>query len=207
MLTSLYATIWGTIYRNRFGEMKFLLIYSAASFAEICISPIHTYIPWWRKEGIPNMLVNLFLFIEFIILYHYYLQIIRQVKVRIILRIVGLIYLSSMILIWWLKGAFNKSPEIFFVPQAILVLPPSLYYFIEIIRNPLSNDLKSEPTFWVVIGILLYFGCTLPLFLLDTIFNFFKFLEKDVYAINCVCYGLLYLSIIKAFLCKKREAQ
>jgi hypothetical protein len=205
MLTSLYAAIYGVIYRNRFAEMRFLFIYPAASFTETFMSPIHAYFPHWQKIGTPEMFVNVFLLIEFTVLYHYYLQIIHQKKIRALLRIAGLAYISIMILIWLIENTFNKSPEIFFVPQAVLILPPSFYYFLETLKKPFITDIKSEPNFWIMIGIMLYFGCTLPLFLLDSIFNFYKFSSRDVYTINCFCYVLLYLLMIKAFLCKKRE--
>jgi hypothetical protein len=205
IVTSLYATIYGLLYKNRFKEMKFIFIYPAASFVETFIFPtIGYYYP--RLSGMQNMVVNIFLIIEFLIIYHYYLQIITNVKAKIILNVVRFLYVSSMILIWSITNTFTEDPEIFFFPQAILILVPGFYYFIEIIKGSYKTDLKSEPTFWIMIGIILYFGCTLPLFLLVNILDFYELWQRSVYSINCVCYGLLYLLMIKAFLCKKREA-
>jgi hypothetical protein len=111
-----------------------------------------------------------------------------------------------MILIWFTTNSFNKEPEIFFVPQAFCILLPGFYYFFEIAKATSSVELKSEPKFWIMLGIMLYFGCTLPLFLLNNLLDFSNVFERNVFAINSICYGLLYLLMIKAFLCKKRKA-
>jgi hypothetical protein len=188
--------------------MRFLFIYPAASLAETIIAPIiHSKYPKLSEIGLPNMLINSFLLIEFFVIYHYFLQIFRQSKVRILLYVIVLTYAPSVVFIWWITNAFNKNPEVFFLPQAICILGPGLYYFFDIVKSPLKTELRSEPSFWIMIGLMLYFGCTLPLFMLDSILEFSNLLEKNIYSINSLCYGLLFLLMIKAFLCKKREAQ
>lgn len=208
MICSLYAAIYGFIYRNRFKEMKFLFVYPAASFVETFLAPtIYTNFSKLNDLGIPQMLINSFLLVEFLVIYHFYLQIFKKAKVRRLLYAVMLTYIPVMILVWLTHKSFNTEPEIFFVPQAICVLVPGFYYFVEIAIGPISFELKSDPIFWIMIGVMMYFGCTLPLFLLNSLLDFSNLLERKVYAINCLCYGLLYLLLIKAYLCKKKKVQ
>ena len=148
---------------------------------------------------------NIFLLLEFIIIYNYFLQILKNKKIKKTLYAISILYIFGIAFMWIYKKSFNKEADIFFIFQAICILYPALFYFFEFLRTPSKIELTREPSFWLTTGILLYFGCTLPLFLLKDIIDFSKDFERSIFSINFLCYGLLYLFIIKAYLCKKTE--
>jgi hypothetical protein len=208
ILCSLYALTVGAIYRNRFKELNILYIYPAASLGETIFSTVIVVeIPQLKENGIPTLLVHIFLLIEFIIIYHFYLQVFKQSTIRKILYSIAIFYFSLIICIWLTKKNFVESPEILFVPQAICILFPALYYLIGFLKNPSTIELKDNPRFWVFIGLMLYFGCTLPFFLLFRILDHSRTIEQRMFAINYIFYGIMFLLIIKAYLCKKIEAR
>jgi hypothetical protein len=208
LICSLSAVIIGIKNKSRITEMRFMVYYSAASFIETFSSPIIVYeSPRLMEIGIPNMTVNIFLLLEFIIIYNYFLQILKNKRIKKTLYAISTLYISGTAFMWIYKESFNKEPDVFFVFQDICILYPALFYFFEFLKTPSKIELTHEPTFWLTTGILLYFGCTLPLFLLNDFIEFSKNFERRIFSINFLCYGLLYLFIIKAYLCKKTEIQ
>lgn len=208
MITCVTAVIIGLKSLNRFKELKFFIIYPAASLMETFSSPIINHeSPRLKAMGVPEMSTNVFLLIEFIIIFHFFLQVFDKKKIRKWLYAVMIIYLPTMLGLWVGKKTFSRNPSILFVPQAICVLIPTLYYFVQLLKMPSKLDLKNEPAFWIATGILIYFGCTLPLFLLNGIIDFSVAFERSIFSINFLCYAILFMLTIKAYSCKKREAQ
>ncbi len=207
MLASFYAAIVGIIYRKRFKQLKYFFIYPSVSFTETFLtSAIARFCPEFDALVFSNFMIHLFLLVEFVIIYSFYWSILKDSKARILLKGVGVIYATSIISTWCINKTFYFNPEVFFVPQGLILLIPCFYYFFQLIRSPLPNELKTDPNFWVMLGIMAYFGCTLPLFLLDNILDFSNEIERKVYAINCLCYTLFFLLLIKAYLCIAKKA-
>lgn len=207
MVCSLIAVIVGIIQRKRHKEMRFVVYYPLASLIETFSSPIiNVEFPKLRAIGVADMSANIFLLIEFIIIYHYFIQILTNKKVKKSLYVISFIYLPIMAIMWVCKKTFNSDPEVLFVPQALCVLYPTFCYFIESLKASSKLELRSEPSFWMTTGIMIYFGCTLPLFLLNDIIDFHRGFERSIYSINFLCYALLFILITNAYLCKKKEA-
>lgn len=207
MICASIAIATGIIHRKRHKEMRFVVYYPLASLIETISSPIiNIEFPKLRAIGVADMSANIFLLIEFVIIYHYFVLILTNKKVKRSLYFIALIYLPIMVAMWVCKKTFNSDPEILFVPQAICVLYPTFCYFIESLKTPSKLELRREPSFWMTTGIMIYFGCTLPLFLLNDIIDFHRGFERSIYSINFLCYALLFILITNAYLCKKKEA-
>jgi hypothetical protein len=208
ILCSMYAVIVGCIYKNRFREMEYLYFYPLASFVETVFSSIiYSDTIHSATKGIPEVEVNVFLLVEFFCIYIFFLRLFKSKKIRKTLYVFAAIYLSVIVALWTFKNNLATSPNYLFVPQAIIILIPGFYYLIGLLNNPSRFELKNEPAFWIVIGLILYFGGTLPLFLLTRLINFSNTLDRSVYTINFLCYGILFLLMIKAYLCKKKKIQ
>jgi len=208
LFCGLNAVIIGIIYRKRLKDIQLLIVYPAASIIETTSSPyINSESPWLKEMGVPEMSANIFLLIEFLIIYHFFFQILGHKKLRRLLYAIAIIYLLSIITMWVFTETFYKNADILFVPQAICILIPTICYFFQLIKKPSDIDLRNVPAFWITTGILLYFGCTLPLFLINSILDYSVAFERNIYSINFLCYGLLFIFIIKAYLCKKTEVQ
>lgn len=207
IVSGLCAVIVGIIKKNRNKEMRYIIYYPAASVIETITAPIINYeSPKLKSMGVADMSTNIFLLIEFVIIYHYFLQILKSKSKKKNLWVISVSYTLGIAFLWVCKKTFNNNPEILFVPQAICILYPTFCYFFESLKNPSRIELISEPSFWVISGLMLYFGCTLPLFLLNDFIDFSKGFEKSIFSINFLCYGLLFILITKAYLCKKKEA-
>lgn len=188
--------------------MKFLCFYPMASLLETIISSIiYSEFPRYSKLGVPQMLVNIFLLIEFISIYIFFFEVFYSKKIKNLLYVIVCIYISITLGFWIFNNSLYKTPNHLFVPQAIFILMPGLYYLLNLLTNPSRIEPIHEPDFWVVIGLVFYFGGTLPLFLLNQHIDFSNTLHRSVYAINFLSYGILFLLIIKAYLCKKRDIQ
>jgi hypothetical protein len=206
IVCSLYATIVACIYRNRFNELKYLFIYPFASLTEtVASSFLDSDLTQTLNYRIRELLVNIFLVIELISIYVFFIRLYASPKIKRILSYTMIAYLSITVLLVIIEKDFALSASHVFVPQAIIILAPSFMYLYRLFSFPADRELKNDPAFWVVTGLILYFGGTLPLFLLNMQFDFYNELDRSVYTINFYCYGILFLFIIKAFLCKKRE--
>lgn len=203
---SSFATITGFIYRNRSIELKLLYLYPAASLIETIVTPmIKAKYPNLEAIGIPEMLVNIFLVLEFFIIYNFFFRVFESYKIRRMLYLSILIYSPLVISVWYFKRSFNTQPHLLFIPQAIFILVPTFYYFFHLLKKPGILDLKHEPSFWIATGLMLYFGCTLPLFLSTGILDYSNSFQHSTFTINYICYGLLFLLLVKAYLCKMRK--
>lgn len=203
----LCAVIVGLKHHYRHKEMRYIIYYPAASVIETITSPIIDYeSPKLRDMGVADMSTNIFLLIEFVIIYHYFYQILKSKSKKKTLWIISILYILGIAFFWICKKTFDSNPDILFVPQAICVLYPTFCYFFESLENSSRVELLSEPSFWIITGIMLYFGCTLPLFLLNDFIDFSKEFERSIFSINFLCYAFLFILITKAYLCKKKEA-
>lgn len=190
IVCGLCAIIVGIKQKNRNREMRYIIYYPVASVIETITSPIINFeIPKLKNLGMADISTNIFLLIEFIIIYHYFHQILKSKSKRKSLWVISIFYISVTAFFWIYKKTFNNNPDILFVPQAICILYPTFCSFFELLRNPSRIELISEPSFWLITGILLYFGCTLPLFLLNDLIDFSKEFEKSIFSINFLCYS------------------
>jgi hypothetical protein len=188
--------------------MKYFYLYPLASLSETIFSSLNYSDTTQKAEnGVPEMLVNAFLLAEFLCIYIFFIRLFNSQKIKKVLYIVIVIYSFLTITLWMFKNKFSTWPSHLFVPQAIIILIPGLYYLFELLNNPSPFELKNEPAFWIVVGLILYFGGTLPLFLLNQHINFSNTLHRGVYTINFLSYGVLFLLMIKAYLCKKKKTQ
>jgi hypothetical protein len=208
IVASLSATIIGFINRNKFRELRFIYFYPFASFLETTISPVIIFeYPKLNNDGLPKIFVSIFIVIEIFLIYQFYFQIVELRKIKKLLLIIFIIYIATMGFIGFNKHIFSRHPDIFFVPQAICIIIPAICYLVNTAKQPVLFELGNKPSFWVIAGLLLYFGCTLPLFLVYKIVLRLSGSELDIYFINYFSYGLLFILISKAYLCKKKEVR
>ena len=88
--------------------------------------------------------------------------------------------------------------------ESLILLSLCSYYFIELFKRTPVISLKNEPVFWVSIGLFFFMSCTLPYSLLENTIrkNYPDSFLATMYSIFHVFYALLFLMIIRAYLCK-----
>jgi len=210
---ALSAGIIGFIRRKKFKELTFFYIYPlASSFQSIYFYVFDQTSDYRMEETIlsNNISIALFLITELTIIYLFLKQILFS---RAIKAMLGFVLILYYVLILYFS-IFLKIPKLpipeLFIAQAVLIVPPTTFYFYELFKIVPKLDLLREPAFWICTGVLIYFLCTLPLFLSkNSIFDLIGNINYDttVYCINYIFYSILFLFIIKAYLCdpeKKR---
>lgn len=101
----------------------------------------------------------------------------------------------------------EKISEISFLVndlELIIILLFCISYFINLFKKDPIHKLTSSPSFWIASGILFYTSISIPLFLIaikikttnETIYNL-------LISGHYITLGLLFLSITRAYLCKK----
>lgn len=85
----------------------------------------------------------------------------------------------------------------------LLVVGISIYYFYELLQTPRSIDLKKEPAFWIVAGLLFFYICTLPILgVINYLFSIPDVIGRSVEQIISILNVLLYSLITIGFLCR-----
>ena len=151
----------------------------------------------------------IFTLIEFIVFMHFFYNVIdNQRKKRII------ILLSMLFLLLFAFNFISESilynninpntvNRIYTIESSILLIP-SLFYYFEIFKKPTTMNLMRESSFWVVTGIFFSMICSLPYCVIE---NYIRKNNSQLYpqlfSIFYIFYSLLFMMIIKAYLCEK----
>jgi hypothetical protein len=85
----------------------------------------------------------------------------------------------------------------------LVIVVTSLYYFYELFQVPRSIDLKREPSFWIVSGLVFYYVCTLPILgAFNYLYTFPDVISTSIEQIITILNVLLYSLFAIAFLCR-----
>ena len=201
---ALIASIIGVIMRKKYMALRFMFLYPLASFLQTSVTYFLDFILKVDTSFSTHFSIIIFLLVEFFSLYIYYYKIIKNSSFRKILITVFIIYLSLFIFKWGENGFKLFMPAIFYFIQSIMVLSLAIIYlFFLFIDKPKSN-LLNEPSFWITIGALLYFLCTVPIYIAAKyVLGTDGFaMDKGLFSINYICYSLFFILLIRAYLCK-----
>jgi hypothetical protein len=201
------AALIGYSRKSRHPYLNFFYLYPLTSFAQSIIFYITaSYFFNSRATHIilTNFSCNLFLLIEFLVIYQFYQRLLKTHYIKKILYSISGIYVLTVLYFWFIAGSYFSTPRELYFIQAFFILIPVLIYFFELIKWPVNHNLLTEASFWISTGILFYFASTLPLFLVQS------FIGKEIrvanlYLINFIAYGFMFLLIAKAYLCPKRD--
>jgi hypothetical protein len=209
LICAFIALCIGFKLKNKFNELNIFYFYPLASISQSTISIIANLNRNHSNRNIclsiNNAAANIFLLVEFLLMYNFFKKVFLSKSAKQFMQAISVVYLIILFADWiCCKGFFNWSPYIF-VAQALLILGPALYYFLELFKKPVISDPLNTYSFWISLGTVIYFSCTLPIFLfIDIAYNKKGMLtEANLYSINNICYGIFFLSITKAYLCPK----
>ena len=190
--------------RTTFSELKYFYLYPFASllqtiFAIYGVVFVKVPISLQAQEAT----INLFTVIEMSFIFYLSMQVLRLQKLRVALKYGFITFLFSTILCWLFTDAFlHNAVKIIFM-EAIVGLLAICFYFIQLFKLPPTINILNEPAFWINIGILFLFSCTLPLTSLELLDK--EFIEHNYYFyhINFISYSILHLFIIRASFCRQ----
>ena len=185
-----------------------LMVFITASAFQISFAEkFHPSFFW----GISEYTDYVFTIFEIVIFSLFYYQLIDSLIVKRIILISNLLFVFFSIYMFLTSRAFYQlafqiTKSTVYTVEAIILLVICLFYFIELFKKPPNLNLKNEPVFWISTGALFFFACTLPYSLLE---NFISRNNEGIYdpfySIFYIFYILLFLMIIRAYLCKPEK--
>lgn len=137
----------------------------------------------------------------------YYMSLIMEVVYsrrarKVILWIMTVYVIISLINILFIQkiDAFHTMT---YSIGCFLIVVISIYFFYELLRVPRSIDLKKEPAFWIVAGLLFFYICTLPILgVLNYLFSIPGVIARSLEQIIMILNVLLYSLFTIGFLCR-----
>ncbi len=137
----------------------------------------------------------------------YYMYLIMEVVYskkakRIILYVMSIYVVISLINILFIQKIHSFHTMTYSL-GCFLIVVIAIYYFYELLQVPRSINLKREPSFWIVAGLLFFYICTLPILgVLNYLFSFPGVIGRSLEDIIAILNALLYSLFTIGFLCR-----
>jgi hypothetical protein len=156
---------------------------------------------------ITNTLITI---LELNIYYFFYKKILQREKINTWLNVLALFYavvgaINIVAGYSFFSVSRNYASYLVFTTELILLLPPIILYFYNLINTHSEIKLFSRPSFWISVGIFFQSIISIPCYLILSYLLrqkvvFMPFIEASLYYIPLT---INILFITKAFLCKK----
>ena len=172
----------------------FLFATLAAEFAGSYLMYIHE----------PNAFIyNFFSVIEFVFYMLLISLIIKNGKVKKIIRLCSLLYvIVSIGNILFFQGIKNFHTVTYSMGCLVIVII-CIYYFFEIFSSPGAVKLTADPAFWICSGLLFFYCCVFPLYAFLNFWAGFKWMRKSFTDIVNILNIFLYSLFVISFLCSR----
>src|SRR6266550_2127472 len=124
------TTIIVIMNRKKFVELKYFHFYSMAGLFQTVITIVSLLLfNQELKSKLIEFSVNIFLLIEFLLIYHLFFQIILIKKLRNILKLFFVSFLIYVVFMWYFTDAFYKrSPKLFPIETVVILFPTVLFF-------------------------------------------------------------------------------
>jgi len=157
--------------------------------------------------GLSEYLDYGFTFVEMVTFSLFYYQLIGNIIVKKLIILSNIFFCLFFIYMFFMdKGFYHNLSQVIqsevYTIEAIILLMICLFYFIEMFKKLPYLNLKNEPVFWISTGLLFFLACTLPYSLLEGHLRRTFQRSYPLYSIFYIFYIILFLMIIRAYLCK-----
>lgn len=178
------------------------LIFSASALFNT--KPLHAVV--LKVNRLSDFSFTLFEFLIFFIFFQKTLK--TDIYKKLLTRIGFVFFMVGIPLLIYLAVLFDSSQlwpvHFLYNLQAVSLLIPCVFYYIEIFQLKPNLHLAQEPSFWVVTGLSFVLICTFPLSLcINYLYQTNKIDYSNLYSIFYIFYSLLFLMIIRGHLCKQ----
>ncbi len=199
--------------RNRHPEYRFFPIY----FFSFLLLELTFYSAYFFIEGSPtfdkldkmtyyfDILVTFIELLTFMYFFHSILKNKKSRKITVWLTLIFIFISSSLIV----KDLFQRgklyygSSTTIYILECICFITSCVFYYKELFTGLPKVNLFQEPNFWTVSGIAFFSTCTLPITFTLNYFQKNDYLTyQTIFIVINVFYILLFLMIIKSYLCK-----
>jgi hypothetical protein len=82
----------------------------------------------------------------------------------------------------------------------------SIFYFYRLFKDPPTNDIRQEPSFWIISGLLFFSALSIPIYTWNDyiLSHFDRLISSDIFAISNIMIILMHFLFLKAYLCTKQ---
>jgi hypothetical protein len=160
---------------------------------------------WWMfSKRIPNhYLYNFFMIIEFAFYFFVLHQVIKSIRARKIISIIGWIF-PAIAGLNVVKNGVGGFQFITYLLGALLIVAFCIFYFYELFKFPVPK-IHLDPSFWICFGLLLFYSTTSTLTGVYVTFplspNLNNLIPLFIRVMNCVFYTMFTIG----FLCKIKK--
>jgi hypothetical protein len=152
-----------------------------------------------------------FVLFEFIACNLFILRCIRSPQRRRLIKINALLFFGIIaveaVLTFPYTQLSDMSTMYVFLPESFFLVLPCLMYFYELFLTKNLHPLTDQPAFWVITGILFLNACEIPLLVASNLLKESTHNYNDAFSLNYVLYSLLFVLLIRAFLCPPESTQ
>jgi hypothetical protein len=205
LIVSFLAFFVGLKYKKVHKELDHLFIYSISSFFQMVFYKFSYLFNFPNKYAVfiaLNISIYIFLIIELFCLYFFFYKIRPYNKtVKKNLPYIFVFCILFYIALSIRSNFFLKYVEYIYYMQSLIILIPCFLYLYQLFIQPPILNLLNEASFWFFSGILIYFILTLPLFFMIHYFKN-KGMWQIIGFVNMLGYCLIFLFLIRAYLCK-----
>lgn len=165
------------------------------------------------RQNIERFADYIFTVFEFLIFYSFFKKTLSFKIYQRILSVLFFLFLSiGCGLLFYdiiVSGMVPESSISFlFNAQAFVLLVPCIFYFLEIFKSKPTSNLLRTPAFWVVTGLSFFMISTLPFsILLNSLWKNRQMVYYYGFDFFYLFYFILFLMIIRAYLCKPATAK
>jgi amino acid transporter len=162
-----------------------------------------------HDHPILHAIQNIQTILEIILILYFFFVRLKRKGFRITLLIFILFFLTTCGILWIKteNGFFKLAADLLGI-EAFLITSASLLYLYEILSSNYLEDLRSHPNLIITCGVLFNFGITVPIyFCWDTLSYLAPESEKILSIVSQICFNILLVSIVKAYLCPLPKQQ
>lgn len=150
--------------------------------------------------------------IELLVFSHLIKNFIKISRLKKAIGPIPYLFFIYLIILFLLKNQNGKIDQVFlqnvFTVQALFLIIECICYYIDLFKKEPNFQLLNEPSFWIVTGLSFCMVSTFPCSILGQIIMTSNYnLYMQLFIIFNIFYGLLFLMIIRSFLCKQQRAK
>lgn len=160
-----------------------------------------------NSQIVDSIFLSSFTIIEYLFLSLFFFNVLNQKKFRIFLSVASIVFIL-IAAVNFIQLTSNSSSSIDAIPisvGSIILIVASIFYFFESIQNPEVMFVYSKKSFWIVVGIMLYFSGTFFLFLQYD--NLSEPDQNNYWIISIICFVLKNIFFSISFILKPENQQ
>jgi uncharacterized membrane protein YoaT (DUF817 family) len=180
--------------RKALGENSYLKLFSPFLLAALAVE---IWTADMSSKGKSNVAVlDFFSVVEFCFYFLILSYVVNSLKARKIIRLIIPVYaIVALANIIFFQG-MDRVHTVTYSLGCVIIVAICIYYFLEIFTIPKSGKLMSNPGFWICVGLLLFYCCTLPMIgLVNSWSNMPMFLIRNFGQIIDALHIFLYSSL------------